>query len=636
MTVEAYKETLEFQAEVKQLLKLMIHSLYSNKEIFLRELISNASDACDKLRFEALANEDLYDGDSELKIHIEFDKDAKTLTIIDNGIGMSRDEVVDNIGTIANSGTRKFLDSLTGDQVKDSHMIGQFGVGFYSTFIVADKVTVKTRRAGLAEDQGVLWESSGEGSYTLETIEKAERGTEITLHIREGEEEFLDGWRLRNIIHTYSDHISLPITMVKESTASEDEDKDEKKDKAPEIEVVNKASALWTRPKNEIKEEEYKEFYKHIAHDFEEPLVWSHNKVEGSLSYTTLLYIPKNPPFDLYERERKQGVKLYVKRVFIMEDTNHLMPQYLRFIRGVVDSDDLPLNVSREILQHNKVIDKIKSASVKKVLSLLESMAKKDPEEYAKFWTAFGNVMKEGPIEDFVNKERVAKLLRFASTENDSAEQNVSLDDYVARMKDGQQQIYYITSDSYVAAKNSPHLEVFRRKGLEVLLMSDRIDEWLVQHLTEYEGKKLQNIAKGDLDLSQFEDEEEKKIKEQAEGDMKGVIEMIKEKLGSRVKDVRVTHRLTDSPSCLVLDQFDMGLQMQQIMRAAGQQVPESQPILEINPQHPLVVQLKDMSDQQQFENWSHILFDQAMLAEGGQLEDPAAYVKRVNEMLNR
>jgi len=636
MTVEAYKETLEFQAEVKQLLKLMIHSLYSNKEIFLRELISNASDACDKLRFEALANEDLYDGDSELKIHIEFDKDAKTLTIIDNGIGMSRDEVVDNIGTIANSGTRKFLDSLTGDQVKDSHMIGQFGVGFYSTFIVADKVTVKTRRAGLAEDQGVLWESSGEGSYTLETIEKAERGTEITLHIREGEEEFLDGWRLRNIIHTYSDHISLPITMVKESTASEDEDKDEKKDEAPEIEVVNKASALWTRPKNEIKEEEYKEFYKHIAHDFEEPLVWSHNKVEGSLSYTTLLYIPKNPPFDLYERERKQGVKLYVKRVFIMEDTNHLMPQYLRFIRGVVDSDDLPLNVSREILQHNKVIDKIKSASVKKVLSLLESMAKKDPEEYAKFWTAFGNVMKEGPIEDFVNKERVAKLLRFASTENDSAEQNVSLDDYVARMKDGQQQIYYITSDSYVAAKNSPHLEVFRRKGLEVLLMSDRIDEWLVQHLTEYEGKKLQNIAKGDLDLSQFEDEEEKKIKEQAEGDMKGVIEMIKEKLGSRVKDVRVTHRLTDSPSCLVLDQFDMGLQMQQIMRAAGQQVPESQPILEINPQHPLVVQLKDMSDQQQFENWSHILFDQAMLAEGGQLEDPAAYVKRVNEMLNR
>lgn len=631
MTVEAYKETLEFQAEVKQLLKLMIHSLYSNKEIFLRELISNASDACDKLRFEALANEQLYDGDSDLKIHIEFDKDARTLTVSDNGIGMSRDEVVENIGTIANSGTRKFIDSLTGDQAKDSHLIGQFGVGFYSTFIVADKVTVKTRRAGASAEHGVLWESTGEGSYTLETIKKDSRGTEVILHIREGEEEFLDSWRLKNIIHTYSDHISLPITMPKEISASDEEGEEAV---ATENEVVNKASALWTRAKSEISDDEYREFYKHIAHDFEEPMKWSHNKVEGSQSYTSLFFIPKNPPFDLYERERKQGIKLYVKRVFIMDDTDHIMPMYLRFIRGVVDSDDLPLNVSREILQHNKVIDKIKSASVKKVLGMIESMAKNDAEAYASFWKAFGNVMKEGPIEDFSNKDRIAKLLRFASTENDSATQSVSLEDYVARMKEGQEQIYFITSDSYNAAKNSPHLEMFKRKGLEVLLLSDRIDEWLVQHLTEFDGRKLQNIAKGDLDLGQFEDEEEKKAQQKAEGDMKGVLEMMKEKLADKAKDVRITHRLTDSPSCLVLDQLDMGLQMQQIMRAAGQEVPASKPILEINPEHPLVAKLKDMGDQAQFENWSHILFDQAMLAEGGQLEDPAAYVKRINQML--
>ncbi len=631
MTVEAYKETLEFQAEVKQLLKLMIHSLYSNKEIFLRELVSNASDACDKLRFEALANEQLYDGDSDLKIHIEFDKEARTLTVSDNGIGMSRDEVVENIGTIANSGTKKFIDSLTGDQAKDSHLIGQFGVGFYSTFIVADKVTVKTRRAGTAAEHGVLWESAGEGSYTLETIEKDSRGTEVILHIREGEDEFLDSWRLKNIIHTYSDHISLPITMPKEVSVSDEEGEETQ---ASENEVVNKASALWTRAKSEISEDEYKEFYKHIAHDFEEPMKWSHNKVEGSQSYTSLFYVPRNPPFDLYERERKQGIKLYVKRVFIMDDTDHIMPMYLRFIRGVVDSDDLPLNVSREILQHNKVIDKIKSASVKKVLGMIESMAKNEADDYASFWEAFGSVMKEGPIEDFSNKDRIAKLLRFASTENDSATQNVSLEDYVSRMKEGQEQIYFITSDSYTAAKNSPHLEVFKRKGLEVLLLSDRVDEWLVQHLTEFDGKKLQNIAKGDLDMGQFEDEEEKKAQEKAEGDMKGVLEMMKEKLADKAKDVRITHRLTDSPSCLVLDQFDMGLQMQQIMRAAGQEVPQSKPILEINPEHALVAKLKDMGDQAQFENWSHILFDQAMLAEGGQLEDPAAYVKRINQML--
>ena len=634
MTVEAYKETLEFQAEVKQLLKLMIHSLYSNKEIFLRELVSNASDACDKLRFEALANDDMYDGDSELKIHIEYDKEAKTLTVSDNGIGMSRDEVVENIGTIANSGTKKFIDSLTGDQVKDSHLIGQFGVGFYSTFIVADKVTVKTRRAGLGSDKAVLWESTGEGDYTLETIEKENRGTDIILHIREGEEEFLDSWRLKQIIHTYSDHISLPITMPADAKPEAAEGEENTEDNVVENEVINKASALWARAKSDIKDEEYKEFYKHIAHDFEEPMLWSHNKVEGSQSYTSLLYIPKNPPFDLYERERKQGIKLYVKRVFIMDDTDHIMPMYLRFTRGVVDSDDLPLNVSREILQHNKVIDKIKSASVKKVLGMIESMAKNDPEQYSVFWKAFGNVIKEGPVEDFANKERIAKLLRFASTENDSAEQSVSLEEYVARMKEGQEQVYYITSDSYAAAKNSPHLEVFKRKGLEVLLLSDRIDEWLVQHLTEFEGKKLQNIAKGDLDLGNFEDEEEKKAQEQAEGDLKGMVELMKEKLAGKAKEVRITHRLTDSPSCLVLDQNDMGIQMQQIMRAAGQEIPASQPILEINPDHELVKQLKDMADQALFENWSNILFDQALLAEGGQLDDPAAYVKRVNSLL--
>ncbi len=639
MTVKAHKETLEFQTEVKQLLQLMIHSLYSNKEIFLRELISNASDACDKLRFEALANDDLYAGDSELKIHIEFDKEARTLTISDNGIGMSRDEIVENIGTIANSGTRKYLDSLTGDQAKDSHMIGQFGVGFYSTFIVADKVTVISRRAGVSEAHAVLWESEGEGSYTLETTEKGSRGTDVILHIREAEDEFLDSWRLKTIIHTYSDHISLPITMPKEPepVAEPEEGAEASKDEVvvPENEVVNKASALWARAKSDVSEDEYKAFYKHIAHDFEDPLAWSHNKVEGSQIYTSLLYIPVKPAFDLYERERKQGIKLYVKRVFIMEDTDHLMPQYLRFIRGVVDSDDLPLNVSREILQHNKVIDKIKSASVKKVLGMLESMAKKDAEQYTTFWNAFGNVLKEGPIEDFSNKDRVAKLLRFASTENEGAEQNVSLDDYIGRMKEGQEPIYYITSDSHVSAKNSPHLEVFKRKGLEVLLLSDRIDEWLVQHLTDFEGKQLQNVAKGDLDLGSFEDEEEKKAQEKAEGDLKGVVELMKEKLGSKASDVRITHRLTDSPSCLVLDANDMGLQMQQIMRAAGQQVPDSKPVLEINPEHELVKQLKDMADQGLFENWSHVLFDQAMLAEGGQLEDPAAYVKRINSMLN-
>ncbi len=631
MSVDAYKETLEFQAEVKQLLKLMIHSLYSNKDIFLRELISNASDACDKLRFEALGKDDLYEGDSELNIRIAFDKEAKTITISDNGIGMSRDELVENIGTIASSGTKRFLESLSGDQAKDAQMIGQFGVGFYSTFIIADKVTVLSRRAGFKADQGVRWESDGEGSYTLETIERARRGTEIILHVREGEKEFVDGWRLRNIIHTYSDHISLPILMEKEAVPSEE---DEEKSAEVELETVNKASALWVRGKKEIKDEEYQEFYKHIAHDFEEPLCWSHNQVEGTNSYTSLLFIPKHAPFDLYDRDRKQGIKLYVKRVFIMDETEHLMPNYLRFVRGIVDSDDLPLNVSREILQHNRVIDKIRAASVKKVLGLLEGMAKNQVDQYAEFWKQFGRVMKEGPIEDFANREQVAKLLRFSSTHADNETQDVSLGDYVSRMKDGQDKIYFITAETFAAAKNSPHLEVFRRKGIEVLLLFDRVDEWLVEHLREFDSKQLQSVAKGDLDLGAIEDEEDKKAQEQAESDFKGVVEMVKEALADKAKDVRLTHRLTDSPSCLVLDQHDMGIQMQQILKAAGQSVPDSKPILELNPQHELVARLKDMGGKEQLADWSHILFDQAMLAEGGQLQDPAAYVKRVNSLL--
>ncbi len=629
MSVEASRETMEFQAEVKQLLKLMIHSLYSNKEIFLRELISNASDACDKMRFEALSNDGLYEGDSDLKIIVDYDKDKNTITVTDNGIGMSRDELIANIGTIANSGTKKFMESLTGDQAKDAHLIGQFGVGFYSTFIVADKVTVTTRRAGLPADQAVRWESDGEGSFTLENVEREARGTEIVLHVRDDDKEFVDGWRLRNIIHTYSDHISLPIMMRKEITGEED------KDAGEEYEVVNKASALWVRPKSEITDEEYKEFYKHISHDFEEPLKWTHNRVEGNNSYTSLLYIPKHAPYDLYERDRKHGIKLYVKRVFIMDDTEHLMPTYLRFIRGVIDSDDLPLNVSREILQHNRIIDKIRAASVKKVLGLLESMAKNEPEQYAEFWKNFGQVMKEGPIEDMANKEKLADLLRFSSTHTDSEEQNISLKDYVSRMKDGQERIYYITSDNFAAAKNSPHLEVFRRKGIEVLLLTDRVDEWLVEHLTEYDGKKLQSIAKGDLDLGDIEDEKDKEIKEKAQSELKDVLEKIKKQLETKASDVRVTHRLTDSPACLVLGEHELGLQMQQMLKAAGQNMPASKPVLELNPQHPLVSQLKDMSDEQ-LEDWANILFDQALLAEGGQLEDPMSFVKRMNQMLQK
>jgi molecular chaperone HtpG len=624
MTVDTQKETLEFQTEVKQLLHLMIHSLYSNKEIFLRELVSNSSDACDKLRFEALANDKLYDGNTDLRIRVDFDKEEKTVTITDTGIGMTRDEVVENIGTIAKSGTRQFFESLTGDQSKDTQLIGQFGVGFYSSFIVADKVTLTTRRAGLGAEQGVRWTSGGDGEFTLETIEKAERGTEVVLHLRDSEAEFLDSFRLKNIIHKYSDHIPLSIEMLAEA----------EEDKEAEYEAVNKASALWARPRNEVTEEEYKEFYKHVAHDFEDPMKWVHSHVEGSQSYKTLFYIPARAPFDLYDRDSRHGIKLYVRRVFIMDDAEQLMPYYLRFVRGLVDSDDLPLNVSREILQHNKLIDTIRSGSVKKVLGLLESMAKNEPEAYADFWKQFGNVMKEGPGEDHTNKERIAKLLRFSTTETDGEDQTVSLDDYIARMKDGQDKIYYITADSFAAAKNSPHLQIFRRKGIEVLLLSDRVDEWLVSHLNEYDGKSLASIAKGDLDLDKLSDEEEKEAAKKTEGEYANLVERMQEVLAERVNAVRVSQRLTDSPSCLVMGEHDMALHMQQMLKQAGHAVPPSKPDLEINPGHVLVSRLKDETDEVRFASWSNVLLDQAMLSEGGQLEDPVAFVNRLNDLL--
>lgn len=633
MSVETGKETLEFQTEARQILHLMTHSLYSNKEIFLRELISNASDACDKLRFEALANDDLYEGDGDLKITVDFDKDNKTVTITDNGIGMTRDEIIDNIGTIASSGTRKFLESLTGDQARDAQMIGQFGVGFYSSFIVADKVTVTSRRAGTDKSEAVRWESDGQGSFTLENAEKESRGTVVTLHLKEGEEEFADNFRLRNIIKQYSDHISLPINMQKVDYGT-DKDEEEKKDAEPEYERVNSASALWAKDKKDITDDEYREFYKHVSHDFQDPQTWIHNKVEGNQSYTSLFYIPAKAPFDLFDRDHKRGVKLYVKRVFIMDDAEHLMPNYLRFIKGVVDSDDLPLNVSREILQQNKVIDRIRGASVKKVLGKLESMAKDQPEEYASFWNTFGQVMKEGPIEDFANKERVAKLLRFATTETNSEEQTVSLEDYIGRMKEGQEKIYYITAETFAAAKNSPHLEVFRKKGIEVLLLSDRIDEWLVSHMTEFDGKPLQSVARGDLDLGKIGDEEEEKTTEEANEEFKEVIERVKKSLGDKISEARMSQRLTDSPSCLVLNEQDMSAQMQQILEAAGQYAPKAQPILELNSDHRLVAKLKDIKEDDSFNDWVSLLFEQAQLAAGNQLEDPAGFVMRVNRLL--
>ena len=620
------KETLGFQAEVKQLLQLMIHSLYSNKEIVLRELISNASDASDKLRFSALSDNTLYGGDSDLKISIAFDKAARTLIITDNGIGMSRTEVIENIGTIAKSGTKEFFNSLTGDQAKDANLIGQFGVGFYSAFIIADKVSLTTLRAG--ETEAVKWESAGEGDFTLEPADKKTRGTEIVLHLRDGEDEFLNDWKLKSIIRKYSDHITLPIVMKKS------EWKDGEQVPMDEEEMVNKASALWARAKNDITEEEYQEFYKHVSHDFENPLTWSHNRVEGNQEYISLLYVPSKAPFDLYDRERSHGIKLYVKRVFILEDAEKLMPQYLRFVRGVIDSADLPLNVSREILQHSKDIDAIKAASVKKVLGLLEDFAENKSEQYQAFWGEFGRVLKEGPGEDFANKEKIAGLLRFASTHLDTEAQVVGFKDYIARMKDGQEAIYYITADSFAAAQHSPHLEIFRKKGIEVLLLSDRVDEWMLGGLTEFDGKKLQSIAKGDLDLGKLEDESEKEAKKQVEDAAKDLIEKVKATLGEQVKEVRVTHRLTDSPACLVAGQNDLSGNLERMLKAAGQKTPESKPTLEINPTHGLIERLKAEKDDAKFNDLTHLLFDQALLAEGGQLNDPASFVKRMNSLL--
>jgi molecular chaperone HtpG len=628
MSVTVQKETLGFQAEVKQLLHLMIHSLYSNKEIFLRELVSNASDAADKLRFEALTDVALFENDSELKIRIAFDKASRTLTISDNGIGMSRQEVIDNIGTIAKSGTREFFAQLSGDQQKDAALIGQFGVGFYSAFIVADKVTLITRRAGLTAEHGVRWESAGAGDYTLETVDKPTRGTEIVLHLREGEDEFLSDWRIKSIIRKYSDHITLPIVMNKS------EWKDGEEVPTDLEETVNKASALWARSKSDISEEDYNEFYRHVAHDFEPPLAWSHNRMEGKQEYISLLYVPSRAPFDLYDRERRHGIKLYVKRVFIMDDAEQLMPQYLRFIRGVIDSSDLPLNVSREILQHSKEIEGMKAGSVKKVLGMLEDMAEHEPDKYASFWKEFGRVLKEGPGEDFANREKIAGLLRFASTHFDSDEQNVSFKDYIARMKEGQDKIYYVTADSFAAAKHSPHLEIFRKKGIEVLLLSDRVDEWLVGSLPEFEGKPLQSVAKGDLDLGKLEDEADKEAQKQAEGEFKELVEKLKSTLGDKVKEVRVTHRLTDSPACLVTGENDMSANLERLLKAAGQTAPNTKPVLEINPQHSLLSRLKGESDAAKFADWAHLLFEQALLAEGGQLEDPASFVRRLNGLL--
>ncbi|HEY7758468.1 MAG TPA: molecular chaperone HtpG [Burkholderiales bacterium] len=632
MSETTTRETLGFQAEVKQLLHIMVHSLYSNKEIFLRELISNASDACDKLRFEAMSDKALFEDDGELKIRVSFDKAARTITVSDNGVGMSRDEVVANLGTIAKSGTREFFESLTGDQAQDAHLIGQFGVGFYSSFIVADRVTVVTRRAGTGAEHGVRWESDGQGEYSLEAVNRPRRGTDVVLHLREGEDELLSGYRLREIVRKYSDHITLPILMRKEEW---DKDKSEHVTRDEE-EQVNQASALWARPRSEITEQQYQEFYKHVAHDFEAPLAWNHSKVEGRQEYTQLLFVPAHAQFDLWDREHRHGVKLYVRRVFIMDDAEHLLPAYLRFVRGVIDSNDLPLNVSREILQESKIVESIKAGCAKKVLGLLEEVADSDKDKYAKIWKEFGRVLKEGPGEDFGNRERIAKLLRFASTHSDSEEQTVSLDDYVARMKEGQDAIYYITADSFAAAKNSPHLEIFRKKGVEVLLLDERVDEWLMASLTEFEGKKLQSVAKGDLDLGKLADEQEKKQQEQEAGELMELTGKIGKALGDKVKEVRVTHRLTASPACLVSDQHGMSMNLERLLKAAGQKVPQTKPILEINPKHPIVHGLKVEADDARFADWSHILFDQALLAEGGQLEDPASFVKRLNELLLR
>ncbi|WP_254458492.1 molecular chaperone HtpG [Xanthomonas sacchari] len=629
MSVETQKETLGFQTEVKQLLQLMIHSLYSNKEIFLRELISNASDAADKLRFEALVKPELLDGNAQLRIRIGFDKEAGTVTIDDNGIGMSREEIVAHLGTIAKSGTSDFLKHLSGDQKKDSHLIGQFGVGFYSAFIVADQVDVYSRRAGLPASEGVHWSSRGEGEFEVATIEKAERGTRIVLHLKDDEKDFADGWKLRGIVRKYSDHIALPIELPKEHYG-EDKDKPE----TLEWETVNRASALWTRPRNEIKDEEYQELYKHIAHDHENPVAWSHNKVEGKLEYTSLLYVPGRAPFDLYQRDASRGLKLYVQRVFIMDQAEQFLPLYLRFIKGIVDSSDLPLNVSREILQSGPVIDSMKSALTKRALDMLEKLAKDDAERYQGVWKNFGQVLKEGPAEDFGNREKIAGLLRFASTHGSDGTQNVSLADYVARMQDGQDKLYYLTGESYAQIKDSPHLEVFRKKGIEVLLLTDRIDEWLMSYLTEFDGKSFVDVARGDLDLGKLDSEEEKQAKEEAAKAKQGLVERIQNVLKDDVAEVRVSHRLTDSPAILAIGQGDLGLQMRQILEASGQKLPESKPVFEFNPAHPLIEKLDSEADGERFGDLARVLFDQAALAAGDSLKDPAAYVRRLNKLL--
>jgi molecular chaperone HtpG len=621
MTVETAKETRSFQTEARQLLDLMIHSLYSNKEVFLRELISNASDACDKLRFEALSDESLYEGDGELAIHVDFDEKARTITVRDNGIGMSREEIVEHLGTIAKSGTRQFLEALTGDQAKDSELIGQFGVGFYASFMVADRITVTSRRAGLPRDEGVRWESSGEGDFTVETVEAPKRGTRVVLHLREGEDEdaFLDGSRLRAIVHRYSDHISFPVTMMKQG---EDETGEE---------TVNTATAIWTRSKQEISDEEYNEFYKHIAHDFDDPLVSLHSRVEGNLEYTSLLYIPKHAPFDMWDRNVRRGVNLYVRRVFIMDDAEQLMPPYLRFVRGVIDSADLPLNVSREILQQNRQIDAMRSGSVKKILDLLAKLARDDEEKFATFWREFGKVFKEGLIDDPKNKDAIADLLRFASTHTDASEHTVSLADYVERMGDDQELIYYITADSHSTAVNSPHLEIFREKGIEVLLLSDEIDEWMVNHLQEYKDKRLQSVTKGELDAALTG--EEKKEEPDDAGEHGELLAAFEAALGDRVKSVRITNRLTTSPACLVADEHELGGHLERLLKAAGQEVQGSKPILEVNPDHVLVTRFAAEAEEQRREDWANILFDQALLSEGGRLPDPAGFVRRLNEM---
>ncbi|MEI4549726.1 molecular chaperone HtpG [Pseudoalteromonas spongiae] len=631
--MSAQKETFGFQTEVKQLLQLMIHSLYSNKEIFLRELVSNASDAADKLRFLALENNDLYEGNGELRVRISADKDANTVTISDNGIGMSREEVISSLGTIAKSGTAEFFQNLTGDQARDSQLIGQFGVGFYSAFIVADSVTVRTRKAG--EAQATEWHSQGEGEYTLADIEKAERGTEIILHLRGDEKEFLEEFRLRSIVTKYSDHVSIPVEMYQAPTEESEGPDGEKIPATPgEWQAINKATALWTRDKSEISDEEYKEFYKHVGHDWEEPLTWAHNKVEGKTEYTSLLYIPKKAPFDMWNRERQHGLKLYVQRVFIMDDAEQFMPNYLRFVKGLLDSNDLPLNVSREILQDNKVTQAIRKGCTSRVLKMLERMGKNKPEEYQTFWSEFGQVIKEGPAEDMANKEAIAKLLRFASTDSDLETQNVSLEQYIARMKEGQDKIYYVVADSFQAAKSSPHLEIFRKKGIEVLLLSDRVDEWMMSHLTEFDGKQLASITRGDLDLGDLDDEESKKEQEASEKEVEGLIERVKTALGDKVKEVRFTHRLTDSPACVVADEHDMSSQMQKLMEQIGQQAPETKPVFELNPEHQLVKHLNDVQDEDNFAQWADVLLDQALLAERGSLKDPAGFVSRLNKLM--